>query len=434
MPVAMLKRALLLAVLSGLSLSVASAKEARWVVVSSPNFRVYTDAGEKQGREVALHFEQMRFVFGKLLQRAKVQTGFPVHVIAFRNRKEFRTVAPLWKGKPKELTGLYIGGEDVAFVGLDLSSEQSLATVFHEYAHLLLNANVESKPLWFDEGFAEYYSTTRIDKSEWILGSLPDYAVPLLANNRLISLVDLFSAEHDSPLYNDDNRSLFYAESWLAVEYFWFNPDRNKQLLEYFALRAKDVPVMEAMRRAFGKEPAQLDKEFTQFLRTGHVQVSRYKTPPALDALEMKVTALDDADARAAVEEMRLYESDYTEQARKELEKILAKRPGQPSAARGLGAILLHEGDYSKAAAYLEPLVNSGSDDARVYFYWAAAVKQTGEGESEQMQARMQTALEKCIALDPQFPDAYGLLTHRRYQWQRLVQPHDRSGAAKLRL
>jgi hypothetical protein len=45
------------------------AGDPQWVEVRSPNFSVITDAGEKKGRDVALHFEQMRSVFGKLVAR-----------------------------------------------------------------------------------------------------------------------------------------------------------------------------------------------------------------------------------------------------------------------------------------------------------------------------------------------------------------------------
>ena len=43
------------------------AGDPQWVEVRSPNFSVITDAGEKKGRDVALHFEQMRSVFGTLM-------------------------------------------------------------------------------------------------------------------------------------------------------------------------------------------------------------------------------------------------------------------------------------------------------------------------------------------------------------------------------
>lgn len=43
-----------------------AAEAPRWLEVRSPHFSLITDAGEKQGREVALRFEQMRAIVGAM--------------------------------------------------------------------------------------------------------------------------------------------------------------------------------------------------------------------------------------------------------------------------------------------------------------------------------------------------------------------------------
>lgn len=73
----------------------AYADSPQWVEVRSPHFSVITDAGEKRGREVVFHFEQMRAVFAELMTKANVNIPVPLQIVAFRNRKEFKQVAPL---------------------------------------------------------------------------------------------------------------------------------------------------------------------------------------------------------------------------------------------------------------------------------------------------------------------------------------------------
>src|SRR5438270_4236237 len=118
-------------------LTVATATAQNWVEIKSKNFTVITDGGDKRGREVALRFEQMREIFGTLIFRDKVNATAPLSIIAFRDRKELDQVAPLYKGKPVELAGVYYGGEDRHFIAIDLSSPAGWAVVFHEYAHML---------------------------------------------------------------------------------------------------------------------------------------------------------------------------------------------------------------------------------------------------------------------------------------------------------
>ena len=122
---------------SGFSVrSTVFAGEPQWVEVRSPNFSVATDTGEE--REVAMRFEQMRAVFGDLMTKVKVTLPVPLQIVAFRNTKEMRQVAPLWNGKPTQVAGLFQGGSRRSFIMLDMSAENPWAVVFHEYAHQLM--------------------------------------------------------------------------------------------------------------------------------------------------------------------------------------------------------------------------------------------------------------------------------------------------------
>ena len=147
--------------LSLLWVSPAQAAE-KWVEIRSPHFVVTTDAGEKRGREVALRFEQMRAIFGQIMLKDKVNIPVPLSIIAFRNNKELKQHGPLYNGKAVELAGFFQQAGDRDYILLDTSGEDNWPTVFHEYAHLLLNGNFPPSDAWFDEGFAEYFSTINV--------------------------------------------------------------------------------------------------------------------------------------------------------------------------------------------------------------------------------------------------------------------------------
>src|SRR6266481_4805126 len=109
----------------------------QWVEVRSTHFTVLTDDGEKSGRNVALRFEQMRAAFAVLYPNVKVRVNVPLQIIAFRKTKEMREVGPVFQGKPVEVAGYYQRGPGTAYIALDLSTEDSWQTVFHEYGHQL---------------------------------------------------------------------------------------------------------------------------------------------------------------------------------------------------------------------------------------------------------------------------------------------------------
>ena len=104
--------------------------EPEWVEIRSPHFSVVTDAGEKRGRDAALRFEQMRAIFGTIMVKAKVTMPTPLQIVAFRNTKEMRQFAPLWRGKPTQVSGLFEGNSDRSFILLDMSVEDRGGSYF----------------------------------------------------------------------------------------------------------------------------------------------------------------------------------------------------------------------------------------------------------------------------------------------------------------
>ena len=57
-----------------------------WILVSSSHFSVLTDADEKKANEVLLRFEQMRVVFGQLLERTKLVMPEPLEIVGLNTR------------------------------------------------------------------------------------------------------------------------------------------------------------------------------------------------------------------------------------------------------------------------------------------------------------------------------------------------------------
>lgn len=414
-----MKRLLISAFLLLLAASSCFAADPEWVQVKSPNFTVLTDAGEKRGREVALHFEQMRAVFGVLFAKAKVSSPQPLLILAFRSTKEMQSVSPLWKGKPVELAGYFQPADGITFIALDLSSEGKWETIFHEYAHNLLNANSLEAPLWFEEGFAEYYSTVKISNDSFEVGVLPEGAPYVLADRKWMPLTDLFSVDHASPAYNErDRQSIFYAESWLAMNYFWFDRARVPQTTKFISLLQNKTPVADAIRQAFGVEPKKLDSDLSAYYRTGRVLAYKYKVPDSAKNLPMAAEPVAAIDARARIAELRLHITGRGLQAMDDFQQILKEKPDQPVALQGVAYAALHEGDKQKASEYFRRAAALNVNDAHTYFFSALLSFQMAQGQDEERASEVQGYLQKALALDPNLAPAYNLLGIT-YGWQR---------------
>jgi Flp pilus assembly protein TadD len=396
-------------------IAAAAFAENEWVEVRSPNFSVITDASEKRGRDIALRFEQMRYVFSALLRKDMVNIPVPLQIVAFRNTKEFREFMPLWEGKPVKASGLYQGGEDRNFIMLDLSVPEPYSVVFHEYAHLLLNGNYPRTQPWFDEGFAELYRTTQIIGKTAKVGDVADDLGHVLLNSKLLPVIDLFSITQDSKIYNErgDRNHLFYSQSWLVVHYL-FDNNKLAEVGMYFNLtQNQNVPVAEAIQKAFGMSPRDFDKEIEKYLRVNRFRTWQFEIGRFEMAL-YKNEKLKPADAQAVLADVHLHSHDYLDKAIAEFQAILESQPDHAAAHRGLGYANLRKGDLSTAGEHFRRAAALDSNDARVHYYTALLMNRQAlnEGGRIEQPDAMMSHLKRAIQIDANLADAYNLLAY----------------------
>src|SRR5215469_13275483 len=386
----------------------ALAGDAAWIEVSSPHFSVVTDAGNERGREVATRFEQMRAVYAALMSNAKVNTPIPLDIVAFRNTKEFRQVAPLWNGKPVQLAGLFQPGNDRCFILLDMSVEKPWNVVFHEYAHQLMNGTLtqELDP-WFEEGFAEYFSTIEVDSHQARVGKIPSTTYSILQQDGMMKVADLLRVEHNSGTYNEsgDRRTVFYAESAMVVHYL-YDHKLIPKLATYFGFKIdKNLPVEDAIQQAFGMSASDFDKEIRRYVASKEYKGYKMKTPTDIETKGYTTKPLSAASANAIIADVHLHSRDYHEKAMEEFEAVLRSDPNNPAALRGMGYAYLQKRDFEEAGQYFRRAAQLDSQDARVHYYYGLLINLRGTRDSES--AYMTSELKTAVALDPDFADAY---------------------------
>jgi len=391
----------------------ALAAEPQWIEIQSPHFSVATDAGEKRGREVAMRFEQMRAVFSALLVKANVNIPIPLQIVAFRNTKELRQVSPLWNGKPVELAGLFQGGEDRSFIMLDMSVDNPWTVVFHEYAHQLMNGTLTAQvDPWFEEGFAEYFSTIEVDGKEARVGKIPSDTYEELRQDGLVKISDLFKVRQNSSTYNESgsHRTVFYAESSLVMHYLYDNSLVLK-LSRYFELKIdKASPVDEAIQQAFGMSATQFDKSIRDYFFSGRYKYYAMPSPPNIVSKDYTMKPLSLTDSRAVLADIHLHSRDYRDKAIEEFQDILKSEPNNAAASRGLGYAYLQKQDFERAGEYFKQASQSDSKDPRVHYYSALLMSRQASVSGNSNLLEMTQELRAAIALDPNFADPYMLL------------------------
>src|SRR6185295_15562224 len=92
--------------------------ETKWIRMQSPNFEVYSGAGERETRDTLRYFERVRDFFLQASNKAP-DKPVPVYVVIFANEKEF---APYRFNE--FATAYYQSGADRDYIVMSRTGEQ----------------------------------------------------------------------------------------------------------------------------------------------------------------------------------------------------------------------------------------------------------------------------------------------------------------------
>jgi hypothetical protein len=403
---------LLVAVVFSPLLAPARDKPENWVEVRSPHFSVVSDSNEKQARRVADQFERMRSVFHTLFPKIPIDTLGSITVLAVKDEKDFRELEPaayLAKGQLK-LGGLFLRGADKNYVllRLDAEGEHPYAVVYHEYTHLLLS-RAEWIPLWLNEGLAEFYQNTDIREKEISLGQPSPENLILLRQNRLLPLATLFTIDHTSPYYHEENKgSIFYAESWALTYYLELRNSREKtnQLVDYAQLLSQHVDAVTAATRAFG-DLKQLQSALEAYVRQGSFQYFRVPGATDVDDSAFQFHVLSNVQADAVRADFLAY-NQRTADARALLDRILQEDPNNVLAHETMGFLEFQEHHIDEARNSYAQAVKLDSQSYLAHYYFAA-ISMNGPLD-EAGEAQVEGSLRASIKLNPSFAPSYDRL------------------------
>src|SRR5579862_1793894 len=142
-------------------LAPARTDQPHWLRVNSSHFSLVTDADEKHGRDAVVRFEQMRSAFSQLLMRNRINMSEPIDILGLRNEEEYSKVVPMRSGSAIG-TGFFLPGDDRVYIVLNLSKDESWRAISRNFAQVFLYYNYPPTQPWFDEGFADYFSSLRL--------------------------------------------------------------------------------------------------------------------------------------------------------------------------------------------------------------------------------------------------------------------------------
>lgn len=413
----------------------------KWIRISSAHFSILTDANEKKGRETSLRLEQMRNMFSQLFRKSKLQMPEPLDVIALQSDEEYIRVAPLRQGQPISAPGFFLPGDDRNYVVLDLTAEDSWRAVSHDFARLLLNFNYPPTQEWFDEGFAQYFSSLRLSDTQAQVGddptqsrpwnhALPGQSFMELLGRPWLPIPELFTMRPGPSGYPP----IFYAQSWIVMHYL-LHQDKLSDAGAYFGLvQIRKVPVEQAVQQAFGMSAAQFEQAVRDYFHSlppsspGQPKPGAAspggkssQLPPPLGPLDVAASAQDvvDAQAEALVAEMALRLPEHRDQGVKNLEAVMADpKADNVVAHRAMAWVHMERTEFDQADEELARARELDGKDTWTHYYLALGkfrASQTSQKPIEGVSNMIQD-LVLVVDKEPDFAEAHNMLALARLQ------------------
>ncbi|MFL6373176.1 MAG: hypothetical protein ACJ73D_00780 [Pyrinomonadaceae bacterium] len=386
-----------------------------WTSLKTEHFTIVGSATQSELRKIAARLGLSRAAISVLMPTLKLDAGHRLSVIVFADPAEYRTYKPKRTDGTIDdaVAGYYLHGDGSDFIAVKV--DDGLETVSHEYFHYVLRSNVPATskiPPWIDEGLAQYFESIEAAPDGSVrLGSEPRNRIADLKRHSFSPPNDLFSAEPAALKGTDDQRSLFYAWSWAAVEYLEQLPNAEQKTRELISAVAKGEEAAAIRDGVFGSDNGVL------FSRIAAV-ISRPSLPLKTQPINLPISseAVATQLSRSASETLLanlLEHLGRASEAEDRLRKILASGDAPARAHAILGSILARGGSYHQAEKELDTAIAMGDADPTTYFFHAFAISKAGSGVTELDETVANAArasLQRAIAQGPELAQAYQLL------------------------
>jgi hypothetical protein len=241
-----MRRAIAILVLAGAPAFAAD----QWLRLTTPEFELFAPAGEKQARETARRFEQVRDFF---LQASPLRNlgDSPLRIFQFETENQYARVRP-----NGQVVAYFVATPATDYIVMGDGAQTSFAPAIHEYMHLIVRHSGLKIPTWLNEGWAEVFSTLRPAGKGVAVGDLIPDRMKSLTSEDWLDFNSLTSVTQASPIYNENARTgVFYAESWALAHMLFLSPDYKENFGKFVTALNSGKDTAEALRIAWERTP-----------------------------------------------------------------------------------------------------------------------------------------------------------------------------------
>ncbi len=385
-----------------------------WILMTSDNFRVHSVLGEQRTAELLRHLEVMHATFAHPGGAATYDSKVPTVILVVDNHDDYAAI-----GAPANSMGYFVSDlRENAILVEASNSTRGLEVMLHEYVHFLsLQAGRIRFPRWYEEGRAEYLSTSRLRDN------ILEYGLPVerrLASLRFGTWLPLRTVLELTELssLDEEQGDLFYGQSWLLVHYLSSRPDAELTLpastREYSTLIGRGVSRSDAFEQAFEQEIEELEPMLLKYFLDGSFSTREVPADTALPGFAPRTRPLSVTEVRLALARMALRFRNL-DAAEAWFTAVLSDPESRAHGEAGLGRIRGIRGDIDSARSHFDEAIYLMAWDFDIWMdyaqFWAQRVSVTADFKTRSRYAkRLVDALESALTIREATPELNSLM------------------------
>lgn len=379
-----------------------------WIKITSPNFELFTTAGERTGKAAIRHFEQVRAFFLEFLQIQSKSVN-RIRLVGFSSEKEYQPYRP-----SAAAAAFYLPTSDRDYIVMERLDQSFYKVAVHEYVHLILKHADATPPPWLNEGMAEFYSTMTPVGNKVRIGLFDPGRQRTLIERKWLPLEQLLAVDRDSPEYNEKDRAgIFYAESWALVHMLYFDAQYMAERPRVFPPLLGGASAAEILPKAYGKPLSEIQKDLESYIRKDWQAVANVDSKLDAKVETPLIEKANPADAQLTLAHV-INHGKKADQAREMLAKLAAEYPDNIEVLEALGYSYMRTGDDAGARTQFAAAAKLGSKNARMLRNYAYLLHGAG-AKAEEV-----SALQQALAVEPDYFDArlqlaYALMSQRKF-------------------
>ncbi|MDH5671641.1 MAG: hypothetical protein OEZ06_05790 [Myxococcales bacterium] len=305
--------------------AVTQAAEGEWFLAQTPRFEVLTDGDPEVAADLAKDLERFHLVVMARTTATEREAAPPLRIFLAHSRGDFRAL-----GGTKNASGIFYsshrGNHAIINIAATSDWQTSRNVLFHEYVHYVISIGGSHVPSWYNEGLAEYMSTTEFDdEGRYTVGKPSPGRMAGLTLGQWVHMRHVLEADNIGELHRKTRDT--YAQAWCAMHYLSSTSTLAGQLGEFLRLWQADVPSERAVERAFGMDINAFDRMVRTYAGRSSFDYLRIEPVVPLAIPRVDVRGLRPAEAHLRLGTLLLNTLGPTPAALEVLDRARAHEP-----------------------------------------------------------------------------------------------------------